>query len=75
MKERGVDRSPTNREREKLRVARVARNMPNRRSEKHWRRSWCCGVRRERSLNPWAKPVGSQKLRMVNMMKSWEERV
>lgn len=35
MKERGVDKRPTNREREKLSVARVARNIPSKRSEKH----------------------------------------
>ena len=75
IKERGVDNRPTNREREKLRVARVARNIPSKRSEKHWRRSWCCDVSRECLLNPWAKPVGNQRLRMVNIMKSWEESV
>ena len=37
IKDRGVDRRPTNSEREKLSVARVARNMPRRRSEKDWR--------------------------------------
>jgi len=36
MKERGVERRPMKREREKLRVASVARNMPRRRREKQW---------------------------------------
>lgn len=73
MKESGVDSRPTNKESEKLRVASVARNIPSKRSEKHWRRSWRCGVRSERSLKPWAKPAGNHRLRMVNMMKSWKE--
>lgn len=44
MKDSGVDRSPTNRESEKLSVASVARNMPSSRSEKHWMSTRCWSV-------------------------------
>lgn len=45
MKDRGVDRRPTNNESEKLSVARVARKMPRIRREKEWSKRWCWGVR------------------------------
>ena len=35
-KDRGADRRPTNREREKFKVARVAKNIPNRSRENDW---------------------------------------
>ena len=38
-KESGLESRPTNRESEKFSVARVARNIPSKRSEKHWRSS------------------------------------
>lgn len=44
-KDRGVQSRPIRNAREKLRVARVARNMPRRRREKQWERRRWCGVR------------------------------
>jgi len=41
MNDRGAERRPTNNEREKFRVARVARNMPSKRREKEWNSKWC----------------------------------
>ncbi len=41
----GVERRPTNKASEKLRVARVARKIPSIRRENEWSKRWCCGMR------------------------------
>ena len=41
-KVRGAAKRPTRKEREKFRVASAERNMPRRRSEKHWIRMASC---------------------------------
>ena len=70
MNESGVDRSPTNKDSEKFRVANVARNIPRSKSEKHWISIWCCSV--IYFLTRTASIAGSIRLRIVNQMKKCE---
>ena len=67
MKVSGVERIPTNSDREKLRVASVARNMPSSKSEKHWMSTRCWSVRW--SLIRSAIVVGRTRLSSVKLRK------
>lgn len=73
MKESGELRIPMIKEREKFRVAREARNMPRRRSEKHWMSVLCwmlgriCGFDERRE----AVATGSRGLRTRAVLRRW----
>jgi hypothetical protein len=53
MKLRGAHRRPIMKEREKLRVARVESDRPNRRRAKDLIRRYCCGTMGAESPRPW----------------------
>jgi len=69
MKDSGAERRPTNSESEKLRVARVARNMPSRSREKEWSSRWCCGVSGAWLWIRMARRLGRTRISIVNTAK------
>lgn len=64
---------PMMKEREKFRVARAARNMPRRRSEKHWMRVFCWRLGRMRGFDERREAVatGSRVVRMRAVLRRW----
>ena len=62
-KVRGAARRPTRKEREKFRVASAERNMPRRRSEKHWIRMVSCTDRRRKNERVKAVKYGRPSVR------------
>ncbi len=69
MNDSGVDRRPTNNEREKFSVANVARNMPKSSRENDCRRRYCWGVRGDWRLMRIAKTIGKEADTIVNRRK------
>jgi hypothetical protein len=54
----GVENNPTKKAREKLRVAREARNIPRRSREKDLMSWYCCSVGRKKCVSKPAKMIG-----------------
>ena len=62
-KVRGAAKRPTRKEREKFRVASAERNMPRRRSEKHWIRTVSCADGRRKNERVKAVKYGRPSVR------------